>query len=97
MAENKINYNKLISFDAEIILHKYGNAFKVLGFILLIIGIIAGIIEVVDNYDFGECVLSILLGVSGLLSCIVIKAFIDVFVNISLTLRDMNSSKEESE
>lgn len=97
MADNKINYNSLISFNAETILHKYGIAYKVVGIILLIIGIIAGIIEEFVYYDFLGCIVSILLGVLGLLSCIVIKAFIDVFVNISLTLRDMNSSKEESE
>jgi len=104
MEEAKIEQAKkeaLITPDAEKILHKYGVVGKIIGCISLALGILFCIINIArvdiymdSNYLF-DAFESVIIGVLGFFASIVLKAFIDVYVNISVTLRGMDASKED--
>lgn len=93
---NKVINSSLFSPDAEPILNKYGIAIKFLGLVLMILSFGVALVYLILAIKGGwlyfvGTLKSILIGVIAYIVCIVIKAFIDVFVNISVTLQDIDS------
>ena len=91
----------LLTPNAEPILNKYGTALKIIGIVLMVRDFIIAIVflflfAIEEN---GWCLLGttagIIVGILTYFVFIIIKAFIDVFVNISLTLQDINSKTKK--
>ena len=87
----------LLTPNAESIIRKNGKAVKIIGVLLFVLYIIIAIvfliisIEEADGMYLLGTLMSIITGVITYIVFIVIKSFIDVFVNISVTLQDINS------
>lgn len=88
---------ELFTPNAEAILNKLGKVIKAFGIALLILCIIIAVVFIViafideEGLYLIEALSCVTLGVIAYIVCIVNKAFIDVFVNISVTLQDVNS------
>lgn len=89
--------SSLLNTGAEPILNKYGKVIKIIGVVLMIIFFIQAIRILVLWFKHEETALFIsfisyiIYGIVVYLICIVAKAFIDVFVNISVTLQNIDS------
>lgn len=109
--DNTVNRNnnidfpaaKLLTPKAESILCKYGEVIKILGLIAMIIifayAIVAFVKIVEKNFEVAllSALTTIAWGVLVYLFAIVIKAFINVFVNISVTLQDINRKTKDND
>lgn len=95
--------SKLFTPDAESIVCKYGNVIRVLGIVAMIVYFIIAIVTLIKNikYHPEEAIIGALTtGATGIimfLICLVIKAFINVFVNISVTLQDINRKTKDND
>ena len=87
----------LLTTKAEPILNKYGNVIKAIGLVLMIVFFALALYMIIQffKHDISEFLISSILyivyGIIVYLICIVVKAFIDVFVNISVTLQNIDS------
>ena len=92
----------LLSPKAESILHKYGEALYIIGIILMALLFIAALVFIIlmaINHEPAyllTAIYSIIAGVLVLLSCIVTKAFIDVYVNISVTVQNIDAKIKDN-
>lgn len=93
--------NSLFTPNAESILNKYGTAIKAIGLILMFIFFIIAVVYFYLAIEYDErsliltAVTTFIIGIIAYITCIVLKAFIDVFVNISVTLQEIKSQNEE--
>ena len=101
---NNVNNVSLFTPNAEPILNKYGIAIKYIGLSLMIASFVVALVYIVLAIKIREwpylvgALKFILVGGIVYIACIVIKAFIDVFVNISVTLQNIDSkTKHPSE
>ena len=90
----------LLNTGAEPILNKYGKAIKIIGLILMIIFFLLAIWMLIQMFEHDESAFlfsALSLFISGIvvyLICIVVKAFIDVFVNMSVTLQNIDAKTQ---
>lgn len=85
----RMSYPTLFTPKAERILNRYATVIKIVGYFILLISILVGLYY--SDVSLIGAITTILAGVIFLIICIIIKAFIDVYVNISVTLQDINS------